>query len=68
MILEETAQRGHIRDIPLDEGGTDACDALYSVEHTDVGVGEIVDDDDFKAGLLQLHHCVGADIACAAGH
>jgi len=58
-----------ILKVELLECRPDAGDLLNAVEHADVGIREIVDDEDIvAAGLLQLYDGVGADEAGAACH
>ena len=51
-LKSRTAQPvAQMNQIQLDEGGAYACDLLDAVEHLDVGVGEVVDDNDLIPGI-----------------
>ena len=55
IFLENAFEGWHITTVYLLESRTDACDFLNTIQHLDIRVGEIVDNDYFVACLLQLY-------------
>lgn len=53
--------------VGLYKSRTLAGDFLYAVEHFNIGVGEIVDNDNVISCILKLDCCMRADVTGAAG-
>ena len=68
VILEELAQRLDVGTVGLYESGAHARDAFDAIEHLDVRVGQIVDDNNFVACVLQFYGRVGADVTRSPGN
>ena len=67
VLFKNAVERRTVAHVVLIEGHVLAGDLLYAFDGLDVGVDQIVDDDDIVAAFKQLHAGVAADIAGAAG-
>ena len=57
-----------VAKIHILKGRTNARDLLYSVEHFYLGVGQVVDDDDFIAGLNEFNTGMGTNKTCSSSN
>ena len=68
VVVEDPAQSGFIQKVALDEGEGFAGDLPDPVQGLFFAVAEVVDGNDFVAGLQKFNTGVGADISSAAGY
>ena len=68
ILLEDSFRGCKIAQVHLFKGRTDAGNLLNTIEHLNLGVREVVNDNHIIACLLQLYCGVTSDESCATGY